>query len=736
MVKNIFFRKVYIIPCLLFVFFSCSDDKGITEDLPQTFNVDGKVEKGPFVSGSEITLQPMDRNMNPLGSMFSTTISNNSGSFSFGSKELDAPFAQLTANGYFFNECNGELSKGTLSLRSIVNLNDASSVNVNILTHLKYQRIFNLVESGKSFDEANKQAQEELLTEFGLQRFSNKDASQYSIASGTDEAGALIAISSLLLVDRSEAQLTEYLSKLSEEFGKNGSFSSTSKQQFHSDRIKLAHELTDIASNIISRYDDLGIDVTVKDLLYFFDWDGDGIAGNEITDGDEMVTLEVNELNVPTEGGEYIIKINSPIPLTLTPEVYREEPEEQISTDYYYTILHEDYRDTVSYTKELNDLTLKIHIEPSTARRIDPVVIQIYNYMGYSVAALKIKQEGNPEGKIFADNFLDILFGADSDLSKSVDLYQAMDSWYTKLTVNDGFKAPLNSDNSYISTLWGNFYATIARNNIIRKQLTELSLSEQGVQEIVNEIDILQSPLKTLNALSYYSMVTFWGDVPYITEPLDIGNMHVSRRNIDEIFKSLEEDLIIAFLELENKKNNFNVESEEQFIFFSNDVPRIVLAWIYMYQGNYMDARLLLQFVEQGGYYQLEKETNYSLNSSELIYGLKVENGLLNSSVVPVLTYSDVILSLAECELRLGNNGSAREYLNSISQVKNISVSSDILIGIKDARKQVCNINYLAFLQRNNLIEAEIGLEEYQHLFPIPLRELNLNPNMTQNPGY
>ena len=148
----------------------------------------------------------MDAQLQPNGSTFSTTITDHLGNFTFGQKTLEAPFAQLTANGYFFNEVKGELSNGTLSLRAIVNVADASTVNVNILTHLKYSRIQNLVENDKkSFIEANKQAQQELMKAFGLERLANSDASNYSIASGTDEAAALIAISSMILSKRSEA---------------------------------------------------------------------------------------------------------------------------------------------------------------------------------------------------------------------------------------------------------------------------------------------------------------------------------------------------------------------------------------------------------------------------------------------------------------------------------------------------------------------------------------------------
>jgi len=144
----------------------------------------------------------------------------------------------------------------------------------------------------------------------------------------------------------------------------------------------------------------------------------------------------------------------------------------------------------------------------------------------------------------------------------------------------------------------------------------------------------------------------------------------------------------------------------------------------------------LLKYVEEGGNYHLESGNDYSLSSSELIYGLRVNDGIKNSSIVPILTYTDVILSLAECELKLGNNASAQEYLNRIAKVKDISVDQDIIVGIKEVRKQVSNRNYFTFLKRNNLALTEIGLHEFQLLFPIPERETFINPNLIQNQGY
>ena len=113
------------------------------------------------------------------------------GDFNYGALKINSPYAQLTADGYFFNEIDGELSEGTIKLDAIVDLKDNSTINVNVLTHLKSKRIHHLITTkGMTFKEANAQAQKELLTQFGLQQYASKDASQFSLTSGDDASGA------------------------------------------------------------------------------------------------------------------------------------------------------------------------------------------------------------------------------------------------------------------------------------------------------------------------------------------------------------------------------------------------------------------------------------------------------------------------------------------------------------------------------------------------------------------
>lgn len=128
-----------VLICVAVGLASCSDSKEeLDEKFTQTSHiVCGKVEKGPLVRGSQVDMRTLDKDLVPTGSSYTTTIENNTGDFNFGSLKVNSPYAKLTADGYFFNEVKGELSGSTIKLDAIVDLSDNSTVNVNVLTHLK-----------------------------------------------------------------------------------------------------------------------------------------------------------------------------------------------------------------------------------------------------------------------------------------------------------------------------------------------------------------------------------------------------------------------------------------------------------------------------------------------------------------------------------------------------------------------------------------------------------------------
>ena len=732
--------KNYVCIALTFIALlaSCSEN-GIEEGgkyQPKDYSVKGKVEKGPFVSGSTINLQPMDEKLQPIGSTFSTTITDHLGNFTFGTKTLDAPFAQLTANGYFFNEVKGELSNGTLSLRAVVNVADASTVNVNILTHLKYQRIMNLVENGKkSFSEANAQAQKELMSAFGLDKLSSKDVSNYSIASGTDEAAALIAISSMILEGRSEAQVTEYLAKLSKEFGDNGIFSVDTKEQMKKNMASLLPDLDIIENNVIARYEELNQTVTVKPLESFFDWDGDGIAGNEFLDKDHMPTASQTEISVPKNGGEYTVDISSTIKLyTERQNISGDlviEPEEVFNSIY-------DKEDMPAIvTSEYKDGKLKINVGQTASRSTTEHVIYLYDLLGNTAITIHLSQEGDaslPLPGLGHDGEMVVLSIA-QELANSMYYMTYFVNEYSAPEVIDGhtyvydYSAPLTPDNWYVSKMWQQFYTAINRIHMLARADK-------------SKLNLFDAQLSVMYALCYYNMVTIWGDVPYTTyEYTYENNPYIARTKESEILSTLSSSLQTAINTLEEKRNE-SYKSVNDLFGASKDVARALLAQIYMYQGKYNDALPLLTKIKDNGFYSVVSSDSKLIQDEETIYGLihNVSNtrSVASSNNIQVISYPEIMLLLAECEEKAGNESTAQSILQDLASKKNITfTSADVLHRIKELRKSFTNMpGFFAYMKRAGLAESELGLQSYQLLFPIPYLELMCNYNLTQNPGY
>lgn len=739
------FKKFfYLFVVFVFTLSSCSEGNGLENDFrPATYSVLGKVEKGPFVSGSTITIQPMDGNLQMLGSLYSSTIQDDLGNFLFGSKLFESPYAELTANGYFFNEVSGKLSQSTLSLRALVDLSDKTTVNVNLFTHLKYQRVQKLVADGIKFGDANTQAQKELFIAFGLQKYTEKDASTFSITGGTDESAALIAVSSLLLVGRSEAALTEYLAKLCREFGEKGSFEENTKQQINKDKEVVKNRLSSVRNNVIARYESLGLNVEVKDLRRFIDWDNDGIAGNEVLQEGQEIKLETTKLYVPNEGGVYEIGISSPVPVYLEPQSDVGEVGGETSVEQNMDIYEGIAGGNISMEKSLDDNILTITIKPLYSKSSKTSYIAIYDGLSNVVGHIEITQEGNSAISIpkLGDTGKELVVDFASYMAHGFSEFNVIEQYYHWNKEADYVNQYVSPNNGTISGMWGAFYS--ANNQIMRFKDTE-----------AKQAAVYQDYFNVFSAMLYYYMVVAWGDVPYYNF---VSDQFMPRTPQNEIFADLKTNLEKAIDYFEEKRNNSLSNDANDFFFLSKDVARILLADICMYQGEYNEARQLLKQVISNHFYELDasnynnEETINDLfdngNNREIIFATKYYNeirtrgniSIVTPTFMPIMTYTDVMLAYAECLYKNGMTSDAEKQLLQVIEAKNISVSGNsILEKIKDARLQLMlytNTNF-AFMKRNNLSNETYSIEEYKTLLPIPLTQIFRNPYMTQNPGY
>ncbi len=739
------FKKIFYLSTVFVLALSSCSDNDETEDsfTPKVFNVMGKVEKGPMIRGSHVDMRTLDEYMTPTGSFYSATIDNNLGDFNYGALKINSPYAQLTADGYFFNEIDGELSEGTIKLDAIVDLKDNSTINVNVLTHLKSKRIHHLITTkGMTFKEANAQAQKELLTQFGLQQYASKDASQFSLTSGDDASGALIAISSLVLTDRSDAEIVEYLSILSNEFGKEGAFSQETKKRMQSGKNYLNARLDRISENIKSRYKELGLEVKVKDLAYYFDWDNDGIAGNEL-DESESVTLSTTEINVPKEGGEYTISIVSDKPYYLNPPSFdsdsdsglQELPQDNVIEENYFGGLYEPGANlptpSIKYNKTIENNTITIKIEPAQFKKDLSTTFTVYNARGKVAATVTIKQSGDKNYWVkhdpvrLGDAGEHVVLGIMSIMRDAVSKQLHLQTGYIH---QENFRdpVPFRPYDGEIGNIWGRYYTAI------NQWLTMKDVD-------ANQLNCYQSFIDTHLALAYYQLSSRWGGIPFIMQRPNDAHIFLPRTDEAEVLSRVENMLFDAMGDL-NEHRYDAFQDANSMLFVSKNVARILLAFVYCNQKKFDKALPLLEEVIRRGEYHLEysQATEYQ-NNAECILGYYPEMSSAQK-IFPCLDYKDVILTAAECLYHTGNTPKAKEYINQVCEYKNLTADqSDVLKAIASLHYQINSPSYMNFIRRNGLGESFMGLSPnnlYQLLWPIPSGELDKNPQLTQNPGY
>ncbi len=716
---------------------SGDDESAIGQFVQETHIVKGKIEKGPMVRGSSVEMRTLDKDLVATGSSYSTTIENDQGDFYYDALKLNSPYAKFTADGYFFNEVSGELSTAPIKLNAIADLSDNSTINVNVLTHLKSKRIEHLVTSAHlSFSAANKQAQQELFTQFGLQQHTSKDAGSFSITGGNDAAGVLIAVSAYVLSDRSEAEVVEFLSKLTTEFATTGRFSAQTQERLKSTRNYLNSRLEEIAQHIRARYQELGHDITVPNLAYYFDWDNDGIAGNEV-DENTTVTLSQNELIVPAEGGEYTITIHSDKQYYLEAHFTSTdsdsgldlEPGYNVDMDSYFNSFYATYtpQPDIQCTKEIIGNAIKICVKPAEFGAEKSTLFNIYNARASVAATVTLKQKGNPNihvdvPKLGVDGEA-VVAGMMSSLRDAYKYKRQLEGEYALQEI----KRPYSANDARIANCWSRFYSAI--NNL-------LAMKEVDGQAL----NCYQPYLNTYIALAYYSMSSHWGGLPFFTTRIP-SNDHQSMPQTSEreILDSLAVMLEADMADLEEKKNDAFTDANSM-LFVSRDVSRILQAYIYCNLNKYEKALPLLEKVISNNYYTLNNSAiNIYANNSECILGLVPETRA-GETCYPCLDYKDVLLTTAECHYHLGNSTKAEYYLSQLCTAKGLSIDqSNILHAIAEIRFKMQPPNYLAYIRRNNLGKSALGLhpsDTYQLLWPIPADELKLNTSLIQNPGY
>ena len=287
---------------LLAITIGCQeDDEAITPpvavdttmiDPTVAIDIEGYVQKGPFINGTSMIISELDDSLAATGKTFTTQIVDNQGSFSIKTSQTDHTNLQLTASGFYFDEVKGEKSSAQLTLFALADVSQDTVVNVNILSHLEFNRVAYLIQQeGKNFREAKKQAQQEVLAIFGISGDEVRSSERLDIAKEGEDNAILLAASVILQANNTVAELSELLANLSTDLKEDGLVNTSVNKDKINEQAKLL-DLPQIRQHLEKRYQDMDVKATIPAFEKYIDSDGDGILNKDEDDTPDDFTFE------------------------------------------------------------------------------------------------------------------------------------------------------------------------------------------------------------------------------------------------------------------------------------------------------------------------------------------------------------------------------------------------------------------------------------------------------------
>ena len=274
-----------------------SGDAGVVA--VKDWEVAGVSQKGPFVTGSAVTVQELDGiTLKQTGKSFKGSIKSDKGDFAIKDINLESQYAILEASGYYRDEITGKKSSGTVTLRALTDLSNRKTVNINLLTHLEYERVSYLVTEKKMpIAEAKSQAESEILAAFNIAG-DFAESEDLNILESGDGNAALLALSVLMQADADVAGLTERMGEFSIAIAEGGTWDDVDTKAAIADWVcdaDLKRTLANVRKNIEGwKYTD-SVPAFEKYVTNFW-WDNYGLGVcNAKREGD--VKRNVNKLS-------------------------------------------------------------------------------------------------------------------------------------------------------------------------------------------------------------------------------------------------------------------------------------------------------------------------------------------------------------------------------------------------------------------------------------------------------
>jgi len=330
----------------------------------------------------------------------------------------------------------------------------------------------------------------------------------------------------------------------------------------------------------------------------------------------------------------------------------------------------------------------------------------------------------------------DTLVSCYSLLTEYIQFEFLFDAIYSNQTIapsdnwSDIYAHSQDPSNVKIAKLWSDAWDIMFQTNLIILSATEFVSDELTRNQILGQA-------KSIQAYTSLKLLKWFGEIPIITEQV---NSFPPRNTVEEVTQWIIDNTQEAELYLPE-------------IWPSSDENRItkifaksILHRIYLFNKNYNEAYNTTQQIINSDTYSLSITTeNFQENNVEFYWGFaKGNNQEFNDFFdkglfVPVLRYTETILSNAEAAFMLGNN---TEAFNSINMLRARRGQPDIANIGMDIILDQYKIELLSegdmflFLKRFDKANEELQLFDIRILLPIPQSVIENNPNLYQNPGY
>ena len=705
----------------------CSDDGNEHDAAHQVekTSVSGIIEKGPFVQGSKVTLYELTADLLQTGKSFKTQTTNDLGAFRFETPmTLKSQFVEVETSGYFYNEVKGKLSASQITLNALSNVENRNSVNVNLITHLEFDRVKKLVHNGKSFNEAKRQAEEELLACFAITD-EITSPENISLTDNNKNSAMLLAISTVMLYDKSEAEFTEFIAKFSSDFADNGKIDNSLIRETISEGEKNAHP-KEVIERMKEFYANKGVTMECDDFSQFIDFNGDGVLDENDKEGEYtfvnsslfdaisknadlslfkqilvragydkiLSTYGAMTIFAPSNEGLGVSDIESLSDATCLDIAKRYILSDAVPTSYFLSgnrFVTNLLGEAVSVNEEEGIATVFIKIDNgSQTKQAQITTSNIECFNGYLNIIDDTFLEIEPMNEIVEESFWgnkgDVLLVLNATYNASLQFATSLLKLEGLRTDNQENVHSITPRNSTLSETYQSAYKAINYANTLlyyapNVQNADPTFTESDYKTVIAEA-------KCLRAFAYYNLAMLWGNVIFITQPsTGDDDFEKSQSKQSEIYQFVYSDICDA---IANLPSSYKTELETK-ARFTRNAGLMLKAEIELTLGRSNDAKSTLSHVENA--------VHFGFITQE-------------QTITPIYTPNHLTLFNKEAE---GSTNELAQEWQAMTESK---------------------YGYWAALKRLGQAQEVTGCFNYELLMPFPSQELRLNRQMVQNPGY